>query len=126
MEKPLDTWLASKFEPPHLAATIDELPAATSTPLEAGTGDDEIEAKLDDCDRKLTQYRAVLSADGDAGDADADAASVAHWFTQPKPNRLVRWSTALDVLGVMLVAAVGSDEHASDLLQAHGATLRAF
>jgi hypothetical protein len=62
MAKPLDTWLASKFEPPHLAATIDELTAATSTPPAAGTGDDEIKAKLDDCDRKLTQYRAVLSA----------------------------------------------------------------
>lgn len=37
---------------------------------------------------------------------------------------LVRWSTALDVLGVLLVAAVVSDEHASDLLQAHGATGR--
>ena len=37
-------------------------------------------------------------------------------------NRVVRWSTALDVLGVVLVAAVVSYEHASDLLRAHGET----
>jgi hypothetical protein len=117
MAKPLDTWLASKFEPPHLAATIDELTAAASTPPEAGTGDDEIKAKLDDCDRKLTQYRAVLSA---------GAASVAHWFTQPKPNRLVRWSTASDVLGVMLVARDADPLHHTNETTAVVAALRAF
>ena len=37
-------------------------------------------------------------------------------------DRVVRWSTALDVLGVVLVAAVVSYEHASDLLRAHGET----
>ncbi len=35
-ECPLDAWLASKFEPPHLPVT-----------------DDELKAKIEDCDRRL-------------------------------------------------------------------------
>jgi hypothetical protein len=35
-------------------------------------------------------------------------------------NRVIRWSTALAVLGVTVVAAVVSYEHASVLVQAHG------
>jgi hypothetical protein len=35
-------------------------------------------------------------------------------------GRVVRWSTALAVLGVAAVAAVASYEHAYDLVQAHG------
>ena len=35
-------------------------------------------------------------------------------------DRVIRWSTALAVLGVAAVAAVASYEHAYDLVQAHG------
>jgi hypothetical protein len=35
-------------------------------------------------------------------------------------DRLIRWSTALAVLGVAAVAAVASYEHAYDLVRAHG------
>jgi hypothetical protein len=37
-------------------------------------------------------------------------------------DRVIRWSTALAVLGVALVAAVVSYEHASDLVRARGET----
>jgi Protein of unknown function (DUF2637) len=35
-------------------------------------------------------------------------------------NRVIRWSTALAVVGVVAVAAVVSYEHASDLTREHG------
>lgn len=35
-------------------------------------------------------------------------------------DRIIRWSTALAVLGVAAVAAVASYEHAHDLVRAHG------
>lgn len=35
-------------------------------------------------------------------------------------DRVIRWSTALAVLGVAVVAAVASYEHAYDLVRAHG------
>jgi hypothetical protein len=37
-------------------------------------------------------------------------------------DRVIRWSTAVAVLGVALVAAVASYEHASALVRAHGET----
>ena len=37
-------------------------------------------------------------------------------------DRIIRWSTALAVVGVAAVAAVVSYEHASDLVRAHGET----
>lgn len=37
-------------------------------------------------------------------------------------DRVIRWSTALAVLGVAAVAAVASYEHAYDLVRAHGET----
>jgi len=77
---PLDEWLASKFEPPHLAATIDELLAAT-VPLQAQPEDnDDISGKIADCDRRLAQYRATL-------DAGADPATVADWITETEAER---------------------------------------
>ena len=35
-------------------------------------------------------------------------------------DRIIRWSTAVAVLGVAAVAAVASYEHAYDLVRAHG------
>jgi hypothetical protein len=37
-------------------------------------------------------------------------------------DQMIRWSTALAVLGVVLIAAVVSYEHASALVRAHGET----
>ena len=75
---PLDTWLARKFAPHRLPATIDELAAATiDAPRD---GHDEIAAKLAQCDRKLTQYRAALDAGG-------DPAVVARWITEAEAER---------------------------------------
>jgi hypothetical protein len=37
-------------------------------------------------------------------------------------DRVIRWSTAVAVLGVAAVAAVASYEHAYDLVRAHGET----
>ncbi|MFI5066571.1 MAG: recombinase family protein [Streptosporangiales bacterium] len=76
---PLDTWLASKFGPRYLPATIDELATATVRP-EAHAPEDEINAKIAECDRKLAQYRAAL-------DAGADPATVARWITDIEAER---------------------------------------
>jgi hypothetical protein len=76
---PLDGWLASKFESLHLPATIEELAAATNASMQADAGHDEIKAKIDDCDRKLTQYRAAL-------DAGADPPPSPSRSPRPKPN----------------------------------------
>jgi site-specific DNA recombinase len=78
--EPLDAWLASKFEPRHLPATIDELAAATSARPEPPPEEDEINTKIAECDRKLTQYRATL-------DAGADPAIVARWITETEAER---------------------------------------
>lgn len=77
---PLDAWLASKFDPSHLPATIDELTAATTSPPEIPAGEGEISAKIAECDRKLAQYRATL-------DAGADPATVARWITETEAER---------------------------------------
>jgi len=76
---PLDTWLAHKFAPHHLPATIEELAEAAriETPRD---GYGEIAAKLAQCDRKLTQYRAALDAGG-------DPAVVARWIAETQAER---------------------------------------
>lgn len=61
---PLDEWLASKFDPPRLSETMDELVAAMVSDLQLHAEDDQIDAKIADCDRKLAQYRATLDAGG--------------------------------------------------------------
>jgi site-specific DNA recombinase len=77
--EPLDTWLASKFEPYHLPATIEEL-AAASVKHQIDPRDAEVDAKIVDCDRKLAQYRATL-------DAGAEPATVARWITETEAER---------------------------------------
>ena len=42
------------------------------------------------------------------------------WCVMNAADRVIRWSTALAVLGVAAVAAVASYEHAYDLVRAHG------
>ena len=76
----LDEWLAGKFEPCHLSATIDELAAAAAVAGPATTPADDAEELIADCDRRLAQYRAAL-------DAGADPASVARWITETEAER---------------------------------------
>jgi site-specific DNA recombinase len=77
---PLDEWLARKFEPPRLAATIEELLTATTIHTEPHPVEDEIETKIADCERKLAQYRATLDAGG-------DPLIVARWITETEAER---------------------------------------
>jgi site-specific DNA recombinase len=78
---PLDEWLAGKFAPCYLPATIDELIAATTVPeIRARPADAQHELELAACDRKLAQYRAAL-------DAGADPASIAKWITETEAER---------------------------------------
>jgi site-specific DNA recombinase len=76
----LDRWLASKFAPHHLPATIDELAAATAGQPEPSCAEDDLKAKITQCDRKLAQYRATLDAGG-------DPAIVARWITETEAER---------------------------------------
>ncbi len=76
---PLDTWLASRFGPRYLPATITELAAVTAC-KDTHSGQDEISAKMAECDRKLAQYRAAL-------DAGADPVTVARWITETEAER---------------------------------------
>jgi hypothetical protein len=76
----LDEWLAGKFEPCYLSATIDELAAAAAIAESATTPADGVEEQIAACDRRLAQYRAAL-------DAGADPASVAKWITETEAQR---------------------------------------
>lgn len=73
-------WLSGKFDAHHLAATIDELVAATAGDHEQPAGDSEIATKIADCDRKLAQYRATL-------DVGAEPASLVRWITETETQR---------------------------------------
>jgi site-specific DNA recombinase len=77
--EPLDTWLAAKFGPRYLPATIDELAAATIPP-ETDPAADEVDARIAEYDGKLAPYRAAL-------DAGADPATVARWITETEAER---------------------------------------
>ena len=78
---PLDKWLFRKFDARHLAQTIDELTAAAKLPPAPIDGpDSEIAARIADCDRKLTGYRAALDAGG-------DPAFVSRWITETTAER---------------------------------------
>jgi hypothetical protein len=46
--------------------------------------------------------------------------AVLRWCAVNAADRVIRWSTALAVLGVAGIAAVVSYEHASALVRAHG------
>jgi len=78
---PLDAWLAGKFEPRHLPATIGELAAAAAIP-ERGqpAAGDGTEGRIAGCDRRLAAYRAALGA-------GADPASVAQWITETEAEK---------------------------------------
>jgi len=50
--------------------------------------------------------------------SDSGVLAVQRWCTMNVTDRLIRWSTALAVVGVAAVAAVVSYEHASAVVQA--------
>jgi site-specific DNA recombinase len=99
---PLDAWLASKFEPRHLPATIDELAAATTSQHDAPAEDGEIDAKIAECGRKLAQYRAAL-------DAGADPATVARWITETEAER-ARYQAAKRAAPLRVAPSMSRDE----------------
>jgi site-specific DNA recombinase len=77
---PLDEWLAAKFDPPHLPATISELAGASAIPAEPRPEEDQMKAEIAECDRKLARYRATL-------DAGAEPATVGRWITETETQR---------------------------------------
>ena len=79
--EPLDSWLAAKFAPRYLPATIDELAAVPIARHDTHAEEDAIDIKIAECDRKITQYRAAL-------DAGADPATVAGWLTETEAERV--------------------------------------
>ncbi len=76
----LDKWLASKFGSRHLAATIEELAAASARPAAHDDDRDDAAARVADCDRKLAGYRAALDAGG-------DPATISRWITETTAER---------------------------------------
>ena len=77
----LDAWLAKAFAPHRLADTVAAMARASA-------GNDETEIivaglrkQLTHCERKLTQYRALL-------DEGADAATVAGWMREVETERI--------------------------------------
>jgi site-specific DNA recombinase len=78
--RPLDSWLSRKFGPRHLSRTIDELAAAAALPGPGNGPDKETSARIADCDRKLSRYRAALDADG-------DPVVLARWITETTAER---------------------------------------
>ena len=105
---PLDNWLFRKFDARHLAQTIDELAAAAKLPPAPVDGPDgEAAARIADCDRKLTGYRAALDAGG-------DPAVISRWITETTAER------------ARLVArtpgeAAGAHDPRADRIRRHGA-----
>jgi hypothetical protein len=63
-----------------LAATIDELTAAAGQGAKPVAAGQETSARLADCERKLTGYRAAL-------DSGASPATVARWITETEAER---------------------------------------
>ena len=78
---PLDKWLFRKFDARHLAQTIDELTAAAKLrPHRSMALTARLAARIADCDRKLTGYRAALDAGG-------DPATISRWITETTAER---------------------------------------
>ncbi|HUL27109.1 MAG TPA: hypothetical protein VLW44_15225 [Streptosporangiaceae bacterium] len=75
----LDTWLAQKFAPRNLPTTIDELATSATIDMSHDRRHD-VAAKIAECDRRLTQYRAALDAGG-------DPTIVACWITETEAQR---------------------------------------
>ena len=76
---PLDTWLATAFNPTNLQRTIAAMTAAQPTNT-ADLHADRIHSIITRCDTKLGQYRAAL-------DSGADPAVVTAWIAETQAER---------------------------------------
>jgi hypothetical protein len=87
-------------------------PSRTSQPDE----DEAAQREIAECDAKLRQHRAALEAEPTQYLSPVGSGGCA----VSGPDRVIRWSTAAAVIGVAVVAAVVSYEHAYGLVHAHG------
>ena len=76
----LDRWLARALAPPHLAATIDTMVAAQTTTTSTEPTAEAARRTIEDCNTKLTRYRAAL-------DTGADPAVVTSWIAQTQAEK---------------------------------------
>jgi len=75
----LDTWLTRTLDPARLPATIDAL--TTAQPQELSPEVASLREEIEQCERRLAQYRAALDAGG-------DAAVVGQWITETQARKL--------------------------------------
>lgn len=77
----LDAWLAKAFAPHRLTDTVAAIAAASASDDETEIAVAGLRKQLTDCDRKLSQYRALL-------DEGADATVVAGWMREVETQRI--------------------------------------
>jgi site-specific DNA recombinase len=77
----LDSWLAREFQPHRLAATIDDLAAASADLTGQHHAIEEARDSIKDCDTKMTRYQAAI-------DAGADITEVTRWINTARADRL--------------------------------------
>jgi site-specific DNA recombinase len=77
---PLDEWLLTALAPPRLEASIDAMYSSQPAATDAATGDPDQEV-IDECDRKLANYRSLL-------DAGTDSTLVAGWIAEVTAERV--------------------------------------
>ncbi|WP_349305953.1 recombinase family protein [Pseudofrankia sp. DC12] len=77
----LDGWLARALAPPQLASTLDAMVAALSSPACDDPGVAHARRAIEECNAKLTRYRAAL-------DAGADPQVVTTWIAQAQAEKI--------------------------------------
>jgi hypothetical protein len=77
---PVDRWLAREFAPHRLAQTIRDLATAQQPPSTSPDRHEQAAHEIQECDRKLAQYRAAL-------DAGVSPATVAAWIAETEAER---------------------------------------
>ena len=83
---PLDDWLLTALAPPHRIHDRGDVPASQDDQTLAPTID-PIQQILDECDRRIANYRALL-------DAGTDHALIAGWIAETSAERVQRSSPA--------------------------------
>ena len=76
----LDAWLGSLFDDDHLEDTCRVLAGASQTTTEEGRRAAALRRQIEDCDRRLAQYRRTL-------DAGADPTTIATWMADVQRER---------------------------------------
>ncbi len=77
----LDLWIGGLFDDDHLDATTEALAAASGTAPDGDQKRDlELRRQLEECDAKLTKYRALL-------EHDSDIAIAATWIAETERER---------------------------------------